>query len=1134
MSDIICNACHQANPGSSKFCNRCGNVLPPPDSIVCPNCNTSNSKKTYYCDECGTRLVTDKLSSSKSSDQAEAKEEASFFSLPIRKPEDVGDLDPADLSSWIQNDADDEDTSDTNQAGTAGLPDWLVNDSDPILDIPEEITTEHYNLLVDTDKHLPELPDQEDVNLPDWLTGGAGDTVQSSAVEDAPTGTAVPDWIPTPVADEDSPKISGQTVTDLTLPESDFDFEDLFDFEDDKPLKTEPSGVEKLVGDDDDWLNELTDGDELFEDETAVSTPEPTADSGELPDWLADDADVTSVTTESALDDDDDWLNDLTDDGDDSFAEKTAVSPSDTLPNSEELPDWLTDDAAVASAVTASASADDNDDDWLSDLIDDSDDLFAEKSADIPSDSDKFPDWLTDDVAVAATITQTDGAPDDEGDWLADLGEGGTDLFDSPVQSETEGSLDWLDDATTASDDFDEELDDLFAGTELLGDEGLDWLTPEENSEPEPLPVDDLFASGAAVAASQAADDLWQDDIDNADLEDEPDWLNEYGTDLLGAENEEEPSVVEEPFEPPPPAEIDDDLEDFFSSTDDTLDDLFGDSATFPTADNTDVPISDEFSLETTTHDISFAAEMLGGDGDGLDWVGDSTANVNDDLPDWLDDLGEADDDADDRDTSSGVEAIAAAAIISNVPEWLADMEPGSDEGEGIASLADTSDLGDDDFNSLTFDEGELSDTGLPEWLHEDVTDDESALTPAVATGLAVAGDMLTDGDIIDDLLDGEDDFTGIDLSDLPPSVPLEDRMSRATIPDWVEEMKPAELTPEGAEPEPEPTPESAGPLVGIGGVIALQSALSPSYDSAPVNKFGVTKEHQQQTALLRQLTQGERKLSSGISKSDAKTSARVRMALIVVLLLVALAGLFGPSLVTLPTEPSPALVAVHDELTAVSNQPVLVAFEYTPAMAGELNATADTLLAALAENGSPVVAVSQSAAGSTIAASHLPEDGVQIGMVTGGAVGLRQLADCVSETSVCATLLGREVTPEEQELLRNVALIIVLTGERDSMVNWIEQVGSPSKLPLVMGLTTSIAPLAAPYYDSGQITGMMDGLEETAVYQQEWQSQSENDYLSRLNAQALLQLTAAILLVVGGIYYGVMQAKKQNEEVGN
>ena len=1070
MSEIICSKCHQANPGSSKFCNHCGNTLPPPDSIICPNCNASNPKKTYYCDECGTRLIADKLDSGiLPSDEPVVDESSEFFSLPVRKVGDVAEFDPADLSSWLEDETDDNLSSlvqETGDLGTGGLPDWLINESNPILDVPSEITTAHFNLLVDTDENLPELPPRLDANLPDWLVDVADDSTEATAADDASTGTAVPDWMPTPDVAQDSSKISGQTVADLSPSESEseFDFEELFDFDDSGTI---PVGKATPA-------DSLVKGDSFYDDE------------------------------------DDDWLNVLTEDGEDLLTEERAVSSFDSAIDDpidadldadfDDLPDWLAEDTV---AVAAEVDDNEGDEDWLDALIDDGDDLFVEETA---VSSEPSVD-LTDTIA-AATIA-IDAGTDDGSDWLSDLGEGGIELFEPSAQSEDDvSSLDWLDDATASGGDFDEELDDLFAGTELIDDAGLDWLATEDEAPSDSLPVDDLVVAGTTVAAAETVDDLWQDNADNGDLEDEPDWLTEYATDPLTPVEDEDLIIGEELVE-----------------SDEPFDDLFAES---PAADSPD--LADEFSLETTALDISFAAQMLGDDGD---WVGDSTADVGADLPDWLDDLGETGENDDDAEIDG--KTAVAAAIVNEVPDWLADMAPGTVESNSGLSLAETaSGLADeDDFDSLTFDDDEeLSDTGLPEWLREDATEDGDMLVSAVMVGLATVGTVAADGDIIDDLLDGDDDFSGIDLSDLSPIIPIEDRLSKANIPDWIEELKPDELTPEGAAPEAEPVPESAGPLVGIGGVIALQSAVTPSYDSILVNQFEVTKEHQQQAALLRQLTQGERKLSSGMTQSDAKTSARVRMALIVALLLVAMAGLFGPSLVTLPTEPSPALVALHDELTAVSNQPVLIAFEYTPAMAGELNAEAETLLATLAENGSPVVAVSQSAAGSTIAATYLPEDGMQIGMVTGGAAGLRQLADCVGGADGCTTLLGREVAPDEQELLGDVALIIVLTGERDSMLNWIEQVGTTTGLPVVAGLTASIAPLAAPYYDSGQIAGMMVGLTDTAVYQQEWQTEVDDSTLSRLNAHALLQLTAALLLIAGGIYYGVIKAKKQNEKV--
>ena len=59
----------------------------------------------------------------------------------------------------------------------------------------------------------------------------------------------------------------------------------------------------------------------------------------------------------------------------------------------------------------------------------------------------------------------------------------------------------------------------------------------------------------------------------------------------------------------------------------------------------------------------------------------------------------------------------------------------------------------------------------------------------------------------------------------------------------------------------------------------------------------------------------------------------------------------------------------------------------------------------------------------------------------------------------------------------------------------------------------------------------MMVGLTETAVYQQTWQGTTNSGDISRLNALALLQLTAALLLIAGGIYYSIVRTKKPNEK---
>jgi hypothetical protein len=94
------------------------------------------------------------------------------------------------------------------------------------------------------------------------------------------------------------------------------------------------------------------------------------------------------------------------------------------------------------------------------------------------------------------------------------------------------------------------------------------------------------------------------------------------------------------------------------------------------------------------------------------------------------------------------------------------------------------------------------------------------------------------------------------------------------------------------------------------------------------------------------------------------------------------------------------------------------VAFDYTPALAGELDAQAEAVMAQLATNGSPVIAVSQYAVGTAVAAAHTSEPAL---FIPGEAIGLRQLGGCLD--GGCDLLFGRSLDVD----LSEVSLILVL-----------------------------------------------------------------------------------------------------------
>jgi hypothetical protein len=83
-----------------------------------------------------------------------------------------------------------------------------------------------------------------------------------------------------------------------------------------------------------------------------------------------------------------------------------------------------------------------------------------------------------------------------------------------------------------------------------------------------------------------------------------------------------------------------------------------------------------------------------------------------------------------------------------------------------------------------------------------------------------------------------------------------------------------------------------------------------------------------------------------------------------------------------------------------------------------------------------------------------------------------------------------------------------------------------------VAGVTQSLAPVAKPYLDTAQLAGMIGGLPETAVYQQQVLGQTPDTALMRqLSAQTLAQLLAAILLLTGGLIFGINHLLKRGGE---
>ncbi len=312
-NEIKCKTCGFGNPYSSKFCNNCGAKLPLSTHIICPNCETPNTRDRVFCDTCGTRLIaeTNQLKSEEPEESPPPPNEP--FSLPARRPGDTGELHPHSLPDWLRTgdigsarDADDAEVGKPEKSEkkeTSDLPDWLVHDSDPepIINAPTTISTEFYQDLLDKAEDLPQpddlFPDDEDANLPDWLSeaGEMDDAADANVAEEANPGLT--DWL-SDLADDD--KMVEETAVPYEQPEDDVS-----------------SGLT-------DWLHELDD---------LGSTPEddPADDTIALDDLLSHQPDEEADFT-------DDWLQELGPAQTDVLPAQLGEAAEETA---EDVPGWM-------------------------------------------------------------------------------------------------------------------------------------------------------------------------------------------------------------------------------------------------------------------------------------------------------------------------------------------------------------------------------------------------------------------------------------------------------------------------------------------------------------------------------------------------------------------------------------------------------------------------------------------------------------------------------------------------------------------------------------------------------------------------------------------------------------------------
>lgn len=456
-----------------------------------------------------------------------------------------------------------------------------------------------------------------------------------------------------------------------------------------------------------------------------------------------------------------------------------------------------------------------------------------------------------------------------------------------------------------------------------------------------------------------------------------------------------------------------------------------------------------------------------------------------------------------------------------SLPDWLAGIKSSTTPSDGTPAMIANNDEG-----TAPEERGNAAfSMEMPDWL--------SKLKPEQAAEKAPEGDAETSAS------------ENLEVSELPS---------------WVQAMRPVESVVAEAKTtlqEDAQVTEQSGPLAGLHGVLPVGPGLGPLRKPPAYSTILQVTDGQQRYAAA-----FERLISSEIEPQAARrtrlASNRLWRWLIASFLILAV-GL--PLSTRIPvTQASklqpPEMVNAFTLIGSLpSNAPVLVVFDYDPALSGELEAAAAPLMDHLLLQDPRLVLVSTSPTGPALAerflhdtsasplvARHNYQAGqqyVNLGYLAGGPSGVQYFAIFPAEAAPF-TMDGQQAwqLPPLQGIqeLSDFAAIIVLTDNADSGRVWIEQTGSTiGNTPMLMVISALAEPMILPYYDSGQIKGLVTGLAGGEAYGQAFIRPDAQTGLAQRywNSFSAGTLVAEILIIVGALWSVITGWRARRDKSG-
>jgi len=358
--------------------------------------------------------------------------------------------------------------------------------------------------------------------------------------------------------------------------------------------------------------------------------------------------------------------------------------------------------------------------------------------------------------------------------------------------------------------------------------------------------------------------------------------------------------------------------------------------------------------------------------------------------------------------------------------------------------------------------------------------------------------------------------------------------LARAEIPQWLEALRPRS---EADKPIAEQGPvETEGLLEGLRGVIAPTLTLGGS----PIREIAREAETSEASSTRAQLLEGllgrpvettqpeVSKKSIGRTINVRDVGERIQRLLVALVLIGAVVGTLLPLEMgwSIPSLTQPLayrdVYQLYDAIQGMgTGDAMLVAFEYGPAEADELDLVAKPVLQHAFDQGASISVVSTRPEGLTVAEGVLsaiapPEEErfTLYGYAPGDALGVSQLLS--------------ELGPDHQ-------IILVLTARPGPLRWWIEQANATTlpgadAPPVAAGLSAALEPIASPYLDpsAGQLVGAINGVSGAAAY--ETRSAAPDRATRQLTVLAAGHTAIVCLIVIGGIFYALSGLRRRKQ----